>query len=167
MRKIIFIIVMAVSAVTFTGCEWFCKKCPDCPNGPVPKPPSSTKIVNYYIAIIDTTTVRPYKYYAKFNAYSDVCPIGNGESYNLKYTPVDGVEDSITVRVYKKDTITNRTTNLVNYIEPLTWEQSSIDGILYKTCVLNALPANGAGGPPTVKAPIPIGKSGSSSDVPK
>lgn len=162
MKKIIFILVMAVSAIAFTGC---CPKCKDCPPEPLPKPESASKIVKYHVTVIDDATSN-IKYFIKFNDNASRYPISLtggsfNSTYNLTYNPSTPT-DSLKILIFSD--IDGVIVNLVYYKEPLEWAQCSEDGILYKSEIHQGKGAT-AGGPGN-RQPVPIGITGGGTNVP-
>lgn len=162
MKKIIFILVMAVSAIAFTGC---CPKCKDCPPEPLPKPESASKIVKYHVTIIDDASSE-IKYYIYFNDNTTRYPItltdgSFNSTYNLTYSPSTST-DSLKILIFGERG--GAVTNLIYYVEPLEWTQCNIDGILYKSEIHQGKGAT-AGGPGN-RQPVPIGITGGGTNVP-
>lgn len=151
MRKIILIAVLALSAFTFSGCEWICKKCPECPEN---RPSSTTKTLNYYVYIIDT--LKPNSPFEKYTVqFNDQSPqvIVPGQSFNISYNPSTET-DSVLVRVDAIKTNGNQV-RMALYKMPLYWEESNVNDTLFKTQIFYNPNEFVAGGPPTPGTGLP------------
>ena len=145
--------LMAVSAITFTSCDWLCKKCPECPEN---RPTSTTKVLNYYIGIIDTITPSAFEYYTvklNNNTSEKIVP---GKAFNVTYNPITE-KDSLKVRVdaWKG----GKTVFIANYILPIYWSDANGGDTLFQTQLFynpNPTSISSIGPPVGGTQPVPI-----------
>ena len=134
MKKILLILLVAISVTTFNSCKFVCKMCP--PPCGTPTTPSTTKTLNYFVYIIDTLNSSPFKRYliTLNNQSKQDTILGNrGKDINVLYDPITE-NDSLKVKLYAEKTDGSRVF-MAYYTLPIYWSESNGGDTLFQNQV--------------------------------